>query len=257
MIEVKRERHVLKNLFQDYDWNYLVEAVLDGTMGVAWANGERDPQVGVVGYPYIRLFVLAGDPAHPAGKGFIAGIDETSALVLPSPGWVDLLKQSHPDGIVERTRYAFSSESLDVDRLKKLASQVPAGYDLVPMQLKEARQLANEKSRFSEDHFLNFDSIDQFIKKGFGFCMMKGGEIVCAATTFVVCKRGIEIQINTREEYRGKGLATATAAQLMLYSLEVGLDPSWDAANEISARLAVKLGYSRRGTYMMYVVVKD
>ena len=41
----------------------------------------------------------------------------------------------------------------------------------------------------------------------------------------------------------------------MVYSLEQGLDPSWDAANETSSRLAQKLGYTPQGTYNIAVVV--
>jgi hypothetical protein len=46
-------------------------------------------------------------------------------------------------------------------------------------------------------------------------------------------------------------LATVAAAALIVHSLEQGLDPNWDAANESSAGLATKLGYTPQGTYPM------
>nr|MCU0481496.1 GNAT family N-acetyltransferase [Anaerolineae bacterium] len=64
---------------------------------------------------------------------------------------------------------------------------------------------------------------------------------------------GIEIQIDTKPDYRGKGLATVAAAHLMLHSLENNLAPSWDAATEISAKMAQKLGYTPQGTYEFYI----
>ena len=149
-------------------------------------------------------------------------------------------------------RYAFTSEKLDTVHLRKLRAQLPDGYRLERMDLKLARQLAAERSGFSSDHLLNFSSPQDFIERGFGFCILAGRDIVSVATTFAVCNKGIEIQINTRKKHRGKGLATVVAAQLLIHSLENNLDPNWDAENEVSAGLALKLGYTPQGTYPIY-----
>ncbi len=257
MIEVKRNRGLLAPLFQDYRWNYLVEAVLDGMMGRAWVDRAEHPQVAITEYPRYQFFIPAGDPDHPESRAFLAGLPKPCVLVFSSAGWESAFKEVNREGILEITRYAFTSENLRNDQLRRFASQVPAGYRLEQMHLSRARQLAEEKSRFAEDHFQNFDSIDHFINLGFGFCILQREKIVSAATTFVVCRRGIEIQINTREEHRRKGLATAVAARLMLHSLENNLNPDWDAANEVSDRLAKKLGYTPQGTYTMFVVTGE
>jgi RimJ/RimL family protein N-acetyltransferase len=76
--------------------------------------------------------------------------------------------------------------------------------------------------------------------------------MVCIASTGAVASKGIEIQINTHKRYRGKGLASAAGAALILECLEKGIDPNWEAATEISARLAEKLGYTPEGTYDTY-----
>ena len=47
------------------------------------------------------------------------------------------------------------------------------------------------------------------------------------------------------------------SARLLLHSLERGLDPGWDAANEVSVGLAKKLGYTFQGKYTMFVVVEE
>jgi RimJ/RimL family protein N-acetyltransferase len=125
------------------------------------------------------------------------------------------------------------------------------------MDLNLARQLAAEKSEFSSDHMVNFDSPEDFISRGIGFCIVSGDEIVSAATTFVVCGKGIEIQINTRKQHRRKSLATVVAAHLLLYCLENGLDPNWDAENERSAHLAEKLGYTPQGRYPVWIVARS
>ena len=102
-----------------------------------------------------------------------------------------------------------------------------------------------EKSSFTNAYFVNFSSPRDFIERGFGYFILRDDEIVSIASTFAVCKKGIEIQINTRVEHQGKGLA--------VHALKHHLDPNWDAANEISAGLAKKLGYTSQGTYTMII----
>ena len=229
---------------------------MDGFTGRAWADDEANPHVGILEFPNIRLFVIAGDPTHPSGREFLAGLSDYSSMVFANPGWDDVLKNVHKKRLIELERYAFTSENLDIEHLRGLVSQVPDGYRLVRLDLPLVQKLVKEKSRFIEDHFFNFASLDDFIKYGFGFAVLKGDEVLSLATTFMVSKKGIEIQINTREAHREKGLATLVGAQILIYSLENGLDPNWDAANKTSGGLAAKLGYSPQGTYTMYLLTE-
>jgi hypothetical protein len=250
----KRKR--LAGLFQDYQWNYLPNAVLNGYMGKAFADDEGSPRVAVLAFPRLKLYVLGGDAGHPAARAFIAGLSPVAALTFAADDWEDLARECHAGRVILLPRYAFTSESLDIAHLRTFTSQIPYGYRLERIDLELARQLAREKSEFATDHMLNFDSPEDFVARGFGFCLLQGDQIVSAATTFVVCDKGIEIQINTREEHQGRGLATAAAAQMLIHSLQNNLDPGWDAANQISVGLAKKLGYTPQGTYAMLVVVE-
>ncbi len=71
---------------------------------------------------------------------------------------------------------------------------------------------------------------------------MKNGELVAGASSYAFYKGGIEVEIDTKEEERRKGLALVCAAKLILECLERGLYPSWDAHNKESLALAEKLG---------------
>ena len=71
---------------------------------------------------------------------------------------------------------------------------------------------------------------------------------------FVRYNEGIEIEVDTVEEERRKGLATAASAALILRCLDEGLYPSWDAQNIISVHLAEKLGYEYDHEYTAYEV---
>jgi hypothetical protein len=250
MIEIDKDnRSKLSKLFPAYPWNYLADAILEGTMGRAIADDADEPQVAVLEAPKLQLSIVGGDAGHPPAHGYIEQLPKHTALFFGSEGWEELVQSVHGGKLLEMPRYAFTSQSLDLEQLRALGSRIPDGYRPVQMDLALARRLGGEKSRFAEDHMVNFDSPEDFIKRGFGFCLLHGDQIASVATSYAICQKGIEIQINTREEHQRKGLATMVAAHLIVHSLDKGLDPNWDAANESSVGLAMKLGYTPQGTY--------
>ena len=82
----------------------------------------------------------------------------------------------------------------------------------------------------------------------------KDGVPVSGASSYSVYNGGIEIQIDTRTDYRRQGLAAAAAAALILECLDRNLYPSWDAASLWSVALAEKLGYQFDHEYDAYFV---
>lgn len=64
------------------------------------------------------------------------------------------------------------------------------------------------------------------------------------ATSYTIYDEGIEIEVCTHPDHRRKGLATIVCAALILYCLDRGKYPNWDAANLNSVALAQKLGYT-------------
>ena len=62
------------------------------------------------------------------------------------------------------------------------------------------------------------------------------------------------MEIDTRQDYRRRGLATICGAALILECLARGLYPNWDAHNRESIALAQKLGYVFDREYTCYEV---
>lgn len=62
----------------------------------------------------------------------------------------------------------------------------------------------------------------------------------------------LEIQIDTDPDYQQQGLATIAAAKLIEFCLSKKIKPNWSAANQISERLARKLGYSNPIDFKIY-----
>jgi len=253
----KDNRKGLSKLFQDYQWNYLPDVILDGYTGEAYVDDENNPHIAILEIPNLRLKLLGGDSSHPMARQYIKHLPSGSGLLFGSPGWEDLVKEYHRGRLVNLPRYAFTTENLNLDHLKELKSRLPNDYRLAQLDLNLTQQLAEDKSEMTSDHFIIFDSIEDFIDRGFGFCILEGDEVVSLATTFLVCDKGIEVQIDTDKNHRGKGLATVAAAQILIHALQNNLDPNWDAANKISAGLARKLGYTPQGEYSIVFVVKS
>lgn len=82
----------------------------------------------------------------------------------------------------------------------------------------------------------------------------KDGELVAGASSYSRYDKGIEIEIDTREDQRRKGLAYVCGAKLILECLDKGLYPSWDAQNTWSVALAEKLGYHFSHEYVAYEI---
>ncbi len=243
-------------LFENFKWNYMAQSILEGNHGEVSVDDPEQPNLAILYLPELRLGIVGGDPAHPAAEAYISGIKKRSFLMFADryEGWDALGKKYHDVAFFQVMRYAFTSENLNVDYLKTLRDCDLGELVLKPLDLEMVRALSSEKSEITEDHFLNFATPAEFIEKGFGFAILEGKQVVSLATSFVVCDGGIEIQINTRKKYEGRGLGTVAAAALIVESLERGLDPNWDAATERSAGLAKKLGYTEQGEYPMYVV---
>ena len=107
------------------------------------------------------------------------------------------------------------------------------------------------------DFVSSFESKEKYLDLGRGVVILKSGRIVAGASSFTRYNEGIEIEVDTVEEERRKGLATVASAALILRCLEEGLYPSWDAQNMNSVRLAEKLGYEFDHEYTAYEVTEE
>jgi RimJ/RimL family protein N-acetyltransferase len=67
-----------------------------------------------------------------------------------------------------------------------------------------------------------------------------------------MCKGAIDIEIETSADFQGKGLGTTVGAKLVLYCLENNIEPKWLAANPGSEKFALKIGYTKIGTYDIF-----
>ena len=256
-VDVKKNKKDLSVLFKDFQWNFIPTSILEGSMGEVLVDDPDNPQTAILSIPEFKISFLGGEANREVVEDYLNDLPFFATLMFGSEEWPQELKTIHPDRWLVMPRFAFSSDSLNIEYLKGLKNKISDRYRIEKINLEIATLIMNEKTEITEEQLFGFESAEGFMKRGMGYCVFEGEEMVSIGAAGVACKKGIEIQINTAKEHKKKGLATAVAAALIIDCLEQGIDPNWDAATEISAGLAKKLGYTENGRYLVYVYTKS
>ena len=80
----------------------------------------------------------------------------------------------------------------------------------------------------------------------------RDGEVTASASSFLSLDGEAELDVSTREEHRGKGLARACTARMLQDCMERGITVHWDAQNEISRHMAERFGFEQETVYTVY-----
>jgi RimJ/RimL family protein N-acetyltransferase len=248
------KRYKLAPLFKDHRPHFIMDAIIEGHLGVALANDLENPCVAQLAYA--DVVSLGGDPEHPVARQFVEQLPVDKGILPLPEEWHELLQQVHGERLISIERFSFSGEQLDIDHLRSLQATLPEGFRIERIDLDLARQIEADSSLISEDHVRNFNSPEDFVERGIGFCVLDGERIVSGASSYAICNKGIEIQVNTHPDYRQRGLATVVSAALLVYCLQHDIEAPWDAGNPESVKLAEKLGYLEVGSYEMLVRIE-
>ena len=224
----------------------LVTSCLQGMMGSRiYVTDLDDPRSAMAFLAEFAFF--AGEPDRELAAFKPKGV---VGMVPSSESWAKLIEECQPDAD-KVTRYAIKKNAtFDRANLQRLVAALPDGYELRRID-GELYDKCIEIEDF-EDGVCHFASKEQYLEMGRGFAALKDGAPVSVASSYTVFREGIEIEIDTLEPERRKGLAAAVCATLILSCLDDGLYPSWDAANMNSVHLAEKLGYEFSHEYPCY-----
>lgn len=100
----------------------------------------------------------------------------------------------------------------------------------------------------------SWESKEQFLKHGFGYCLMNRGKFAACAFSAGISEEFVDIGVETAQEYRGKGYGKIVVSKMIEEILRRGKTPVWQChvGNEISKRLAVSQGFQVRGVHPLY-----
>jgi len=247
-----KNKETIELLFENWHETF-IWSCLQNCMGDAYSDDPTQPR---------SAQIVAGDFCVLAGKvnnELIRNRQPYSQhdfiiMVPQDEQWAAAIEAIFGEKATPRMRYAIKKEPdvFDKAKLQGFVSAIPDGYEL--RLIDKALYEDARRTQWSADLCWNFPTYADYEKNGLGVVVLKDGEIVSGASSYIFYRSGIEIEIDTREDERRKGLATICGARLILECLERGLYPSWDAHNRESLALAEKLGYHFDKEYLAYEV---
>lgn len=224
----------------------MILSCLQGHMGYALVDNEDNPAAAqlVVG----DFCFFAGAPSKALAARAAAPI-----IVPRDEAWGETIEAAWGDRVEKALRYAIKKEpaAFDTERLTGYAQALPEPYALRAIDVDIYERALQED--WSKDLCSQFADYADYRSRGLGVAVLYGDQLVSGASSYAVYNGGIEIEIDTKGEFRGRGLATACGAGLILECLRRGLYPGWDAHDLRSVALAEKLGYRLDHSYTVYI----
>ncbi len=228
----------------------LISSCLQKVMGKIFVTDLEDPKSAMA---FVGCFAFyAGAP----DKELVKAKPEGFVIMVPqNADWEVCIEECFSDA-KKITRYAIQKDTrFDRDYLQSLVDTLPEGYELKEID-GQIYDLCL-KDPVTRDFVAAFESKDKYLELGRGMVLLRSGRIVAGASSYTRYKEGIEIEVDTAQEERRKGLASIACAALILRCLNEGLYPSWDAQNMNSVHLSEKLGYEFDHAYTAYEVSRE
>ncbi len=232
-------------------------SAMEGRMGRLWVDREMKPDCSLV--LSADFCYLLGDYKREVKTEILQIISDScpGKILVIEKQWEPILsdlERSFPDSFRSFSRYAMEGrlEWFNPQMLRDYVAAVEKQYTIRRVD-EELYRLTAEQP-WTLDFCSNFRSAQDFMEHGIGYMILQEGEIIAGASSYASCEGKIEVSIETKEEFRGRGLAKACASKLILECLERQIYPRWDAANIASVALAEKLNYHFIREYTVYSI---
>ncbi len=245
-------------MFAELEWNLIITAVFEGTCpGGIYVDDSVNPKTALIVSPegyYLAGYAHNDEFNRELKQLFDEKIipekikegEENISLNYSPPAWEDNMEIILGDKFPLKVQgYYYKFDELRID----WREIVPPGFSMVQIDedLLRKTDLKNsgEVLHWSKK---NWKSTDDFLKRGFGFCLLHEDTIVSWCLADCVSGSRCEIGIETDENYWRRGFATATVAATVEYCLSHGFtEIGWHTGttNVGSYKTAEKVGFVR------------
>jgi hypothetical protein len=242
------------------DMNVSLNAIVDGTnRGKVWVDNLDKPETAIV-WAIGCIYFIIGDSDN---KDFNNSLDSYITDVLGPDSlatcggthfgvtlyenkWeckLDSIFKHRNPYIENKYCYIFNEEKYS--NLRNLQNRLPEGYTIKSI---DKAMIDNDVENLIADDILGdfWISVDEFLDKGIGFCVLKGNKIISNCFTGYVSGNIHEMVIRTYgEENRRKGFATFVSRAFIDHCTSNGIMPYWgtDEDNIGSQLTAEKCGF--------------
>ena len=162
---------------------------------------------------------------------------DTRAEYVYPPAETDTVFMSDQESAIQNTGAAIQNQGFSIEKIS-------------------AENIAGITGRIVPS--FSWESADRFLMNGFGYVALEGDRICAVAFSAGISSEEVDIGVETREEYRGRGLASALAGKMCEHIMRIGKKPLWGHAgtNTGSMKTALKCGFIQTGTDTV-IRVKD
>ncbi len=239
----------------------MIESVIEGKLkGSIFADKKVNPQTIVIVTNFNWLYVIGNQETEMFKNQFFNFIineltskSEHFAWFGLSEYWQDKLVEMFGENIKSfpRVNYELDKEKY---RIATCHGNLPDGYRIKPIN----SNLVDKVSKFFDGIKMFWESNENFLKNSFGFCILHENDIVSACQALAITEDICEIDVLTKDEFRGKDFAYFIGLAFIEHCLKLGLKPYWETvrANTSSCRLAEKLGFVEVKEYPFYAWFK-
>lgn len=242
----------IEKLFEG--WNEtLIWSCLQGCMGSAYADKLDSPESAQIIIADFCFF--AGKENEELVRNKSAHYKSNFIIMVPqNEEWSKLIEKVHKENSLKVKRYAIKKEKdiFNVEKLNEIVNGIKRSFQVQDIDEEMYNKIMKEQ--WSKDLCSHFKDYEDYKNRGMGTVVTENGMVVSGASSYTVYNEGIEIEIDTRQDYRRRGLALICGAKLILNCINARLYPSWDAQNKGSVALAEKLGYHFDKEYVAYEV---
>lgn len=226
-------------LFDDIRF-YMGKSVLEGIMGTAYVDDLMNPKFAIL---IINSYCfISGTVKKEILRDILYELKEYK--IIPDNVNKAIIKKEFSNYFNEKNRYSFYKETnFDSEKLEQYIKKLDSNYKIIEINNTIADEMRANK-------FINITN--NYQENGVGCCCVTDNKIIGVASSNIVYKNGIEVNIKVDENFRQKGIGTALASYLILMCINRNLNISWDAANLISVELAKKVGFKYYGSYCIY-----
>ncbi|QPA32140.1 GNAT family N-acetyltransferase [Thermaerobacillus caldiproteolyticus] len=224
--------------------------------GVVYVDNSECPQSVLVGTKS-GIYFIVGDETnnnfnHSLQAFYINKVQEKKArftLFSSAKKWDKVINKLFEDKTIQMKRYsfAFSPNQYSFEQL-----QIPKEFTVTRIDENTIKNSFEFTHTYYEEYW---GSVSNFLANGFGYCVLHNERVVSECTSIFVGNTIAEIDIATRKEYRGNGLASISAKAFIDHCLKNDFIPRWDCDvnNLASIKLAKKLGFDTPTEYSIFV----
>lgn len=212
--------HKLKNtqsaapLFADWE-ETIIWSCLEGVMGKLYADDTGHPEsaMAVLG----DFCFLGGKASEELLRYHPPHWNQDVMIMIPqSEEWAEMIERVYKGNAHKVERYAIKKEKdvFNVEKLHKIVEALPENCTLQFVD-EELYHRCKEED-WSKDLVSQFPTYEEYKKMGIGVVLLVANQLAAGASSYSVYSQGIEIEIDTKEEYRRRGYATLGIGTAMM-----------------------------------------